>query len=374
MRLCVITRLLAAAATVLLAAPALAQNTADVEVTAFVLNGESAIPPGGTVEEATPKTAGLTYGGSESYKVTVTNNGPSHVTSFVLDGTFTPPAAPSPYSLAIKVTAPSGCVAETEGIPLPCKMTFDPPLVAGASVNLTVGIKVPLAATLPTAPANCPTAGTTVAGSVTVPVATVLQGTTAVDTNNGNNASAVITTPIRKWADLSVTGLAGPADASEGQTITYDVTLHNSGPCDATNVFSDFTPPATLTFVSTTGCDNNASFIDDAGCDLSSADIVAGTDRSYSATFTVNTFPDDLIRAGIPIDVAVASTALNGPDDVATADDTSRVDDPVGDNDADSTLAKVDLSSNEGCSTGGAGTLFGLLSLVALRFGRRRSS
>lgn len=374
MRLRVFTRLLAAAATVLLAAasaPALAQ-TADVSV-AFSLNGETdadGLP--------TPRTAGLTYGGSETYKVVVTNNGPSHVTSFVLDGTFTPPGAP--YNLPIAVTAPAGCV-KTGTTPLPCTMSFDPPLVSGATSTMTIGIKVPLPdppapgdpIPLPTAPADCPGAGTTVTAHIEVPAATVLQGTTAVDGTPGNNTPADIVTPIRPWADLEVTSVTAPGNANEGQELLYSVVLHNNGPCAATNVFSDFLPPSTVTFVSATGCDNDSAFgpADDAGCDLSSADIAVGADRSYEARFTVNTFPSEIIRAAVPVDVEANSTS---PDGATPQDHIPAVDDPDSSNNAGSASTTIDLSDNEGCSTGGAGTLFGLLSLVALRFGRRRSA
>jgi len=88
----------------------------------------------------------------------------------------------------------------------------------------------------------------------------------------------------------------------------------------------------------------------------------------------VATFPKSIIKAAIPVDVDIVSrtrSAAVGPP-VVTADPAT--DDPNGDNNTAATQATVDLSANDkGCSTGGAGTLLGLLSLAALRFGRRRS-
>ncbi len=369
MRLRVFTRLLVAAATMFLAAasaPVLAQS-ADVSVT-FTKGGESTV-----------RGAGLTLGGAETYTLEATNLGPSHVTSFVVDATFTPPAA-APYTGAIAVTAPADCVptgAGAEPPPFPCKVTFDPPLVSGAKKTMTIRITVPVpdldpnpaVVVLPTAPADCPTAGTTVTATAAIPAATVLQGTTSVDGSAGNNTPPAIPTPIRPWTDLGVTSVTAPGNASEGQQLDYTVVLHNNGPCAATNIFSDFLPPATLTFVSATGCDNNATFgpADDAGCDLASHDPVAvGADLTYGASFTVNTFPNEIIRAAVPVSVAVASTS--------PASTVAAVDDPDTSNNEAATETRIDLSDNEGCSTGGAGTLLGLLSLVALRFGRRRSS
>ncbi len=369
MRLRAITRLVSAAATVLLAAAsgsALAQS-ADVSVT-FTKGGES-----------TARGAGLTLGGAETYTLEATNNGPSHVTSFVVDATFTPPAAP--YGGAIDVTAPADCVA-TGATPFPCKVTFDPPLVSGAKKSMTIGITVPVpdldpdpdVVVLPTAPADCPTAGTTVTATATIPAATVLQGATAVDGSAANNTPPAITTPIRPWADLSVTSVTVPGNAGEGQQLDYAVVLHNNGPCAATNVFSDFLPPSTLTLVSVTGCDNPDTFgpADDAGCDLASKSTVVtpfavGADLTYGASYTVNTFPNEIIRAAIPVDVAVAS--------LSPASTVAAVDDPDESNNSGSARTIIDLDSNKGCSTGGAATLLGgLLALAALRLGRRRSS
>jgi uncharacterized repeat protein (TIGR01451 family) len=363
MRLRVFTRPLTAAGLVLLAAastPAFGQ-TADVAVT-LTLGGESAV-----------STAGITLGGTETYKVSLHNAGPSHVTAYVVDASFTAPAAP--YNAAIKVTPPASCVP-TGATDFPCKVTLAAPLVSGADTSVSISIEVPAPDTAPTAPANCPTAmeaatpgSTDIVATVSVPL--VLQGATDVDPSYLNNSPAPIHTKLRPWADLSVESLDGPANASEGQQITYTEVVKNNGPCAAQNVFVDFFPPGSLTFVSASGCDNNATFgpADDSGCDFSGAQnpIAAGVSKTFSAIFSVNTFPKSVIKAALP----VATDLLS----VSPSASVAATDDPYQDNNSGATSATVDLSKNDsGCSTGGAGTLLGLLSLLALRFARRRAS
>lgn len=360
MRLCVFTRLAAAAGAVFLAAPAFGQ-TADVSAT-LALNGEAAV-----------KTAGLTLGGSETYVITVHNAGPSHVTSFTVDAAFTPPAAPYNGAISIDSVTPAGasggCVPTTVVTapaippPFPCLVTLDAPLISGTSTTVEIAVTVPVPTPLPTAATDCPTAATTVHATASVPQ--VLQGTLDVDPNYADNTATPLDTKIRPFADLSVTSLTGPSNVSEGQAITYTEVVNNAGPCDAPNVFVDFFPPATLTFVSATGCDNNATFGSDAGCDFSTSGFPIGS-KTFTADFTVNTFPKSIIKAAIPVDTDIASYASAT---VAAADD------PHMSNNAASTSATVDLSKNDtGCSTGGAGTLLALLPLGALRFRRRRPS
>lgn len=380
MRLCVFTRLLAAAGTVLLGAasvPGFAQ-TADVSVALTTAKTK------GNQRQAS--TTLLQLGVEKTYNLTVTNNGPSHVTSFVVDATFTPPAAP--YNGAIAIGSVAGCVPRgvctggtnasqacyalsecpdhtTAGTSchvttsVPCKVTLAAPLISGAGTTVGIPVTVPLPAALPTTVANCPTAATTVAATATV--SDVLQNATAVDGNAANN-TATINTAIAPFADLDTT-IAGPANTGEGQAVQYTTTITNHGPCDVTGLFSDLTQPSTLTLTSTS-CTND--LLGDAGCDLSTPDLAAGATRTWTSDWTVNNYPKSIFKAAIPmsVDAIWDQDVINGPDPA----------DPTHSN-AASMSTTVDLSSNEGgCSTGGAGTLLALLPLLALRFGRRRSA
>jgi uncharacterized repeat protein (TIGR01451 family) len=385
MRLRAFTRLVSAAGLVLLAAastPAFGQ-TADVAVT--------------LTAGAAGSTASL--GSAKTFKLSVTNNGPSHATSFKVDGTFTPPAAP--YG-TVKVGSIAGCtkfpvcsggtnngesctiladcpdpssadaVCDTSASPpLPCTVTLAAPLVSGAttSVNIPVTVKVP-AAPLPTAPADCPSGNPAVGPfflNAVVSVPEVFQGTTSVDPNLGDNTSAPLKIAVTPWTDLAISDFTFPANASEGESIQYSTTLTNYGPCNATSVFSDFIYPSTIGITSTTGCANDVAA--DFGCEP--GDIAAGASATYTVTATVQTFPKSVIKATLPVTVDIDASSLdqdliNGPNPLDPAHTASRDAKPP---------TTVDLSKNDsGCSTGGAGTLLGLLSLLALRFARRRAS
>ncbi|HXN82854.1 MAG TPA: hypothetical protein VN883_10275, partial [Myxococcales bacterium] len=127
---------------------------------------------------------------------------------------------------------------------------------------------------------------------------------------------------------------------------------------------------ASTTFVSATGCLNNATFVagtadaasaGSPGCSFGT--ITAGTGPlAYTATYKVMTFPKEITGVAIP----VSTDVIWNLDVKNVAPHTSLT----------GASTAVDLGSGHGgCSTGGAGTLLaGLVSLVALRLGRRRSS
>lgn len=348
-------RLLAATTMFLAVAAAPAFGQADLGV-ALTLAGES-----------TDRGRGFTLDGGETYEAKVTNSGPTHVTSFVLDATI---------DAALTVGTVGGCVPVTTGTKFPCVYTPAAPLIQGGSETITIGVTYPAPDPLNPGTATCPNDAVDVTSSATVSGG--MQGTTPVtDPTAGNNTSST-SNKLRDWADLEVVSATGPANASEGETIQYVVTVRNNGPCGANDVFVDFIAPLTLNLVSVTGiCVNGGSgggtfgINDDAGCDLgidlnNATRWAASTTGSFTATYTVGTFPSDIIHAGIPVDVAISS--------ISATSAVTATDDPDGSNNATSLLAQVDLSDNKGCSTGGAGTLLGLLSLVALRLGRRRAS
>ncbi|MEM4531104.1 MAG: DUF11 domain-containing protein, partial [Thermofilaceae archaeon] len=78
---------------------------------------------------------------------------------------------------------------------------------------------------------------------------TVTSGTPDPDTKNN---SATATTTVDIVADLAVTKTVSPSVARPGDTITYTVTVKNSGPSDAPNVVLTETYPAGFTFGSAT--------------------------------------------------------------------------------------------------------------------------
>jgi uncharacterized repeat protein (TIGR01451 family) len=341
MRLSAFVRLITAAGTVLLAAPVLAQ-TADLAVT---------ISATGT----------LPVGGAKTYTVTATNNGPNYIDQFTMNVTFAPPSGT--YSAPVKIGAVTGgCVPVTTGTPFPCVVKPAAPMGTGAKVTLTIAATVPMPTPQPTLAADCPVTGTTtVTATAFADPSLIFQlGAPVTDPTPANN-TATVTNSLRKFTDLALSPLLAPATTTEGGTVNYSQFVTNYGPCDATSPFVDFTPPASITFVSATGCLNNGTFSTDAGCTLGTIAVGAST-PPYTATYKVITFPKEITSAAIPVstDVIWAVTVLN------VAPHTSLT----------SVSTAVDLSSGHGgCSTGGAGTLVaGLVSLLALRLGRRRSS
>jgi uncharacterized repeat protein (TIGR01451 family) len=364
MRLEAFVRLITAAGTVLLAAPVLAQ-TADLAVTISA-------------------TGSLPVGAAKTYTVTATNLGPNYIDQFTLNVTFTPP--PGTYSAPITIcqTIPSsgcsslgavtGCVPVTKGTPFPC-VVKTAPMAVGAKVTLTIPATVPMPSPQPTLAADCPVTGapptgTNVSATVNADANSIFQlGAPVTDPNTANN-TATISNALRKFADLTVSPVTAPTIASEGQSITYSQFITNFGPCDGTAAFADFTPPASLTFVSATGCNNNATFVagtadassaGSPGCSLGTVPIGATT-SPYTVTYSVNAFPKEITGAAIPVSTDVVAGVA--------------VQNITGHNSIASATTAVDLSKGHGgCSTGGAGTLLaGLVSLVALRLGRRRSS
>lgn len=417
MRLCSLTRLFVAAATVLLAAPAFGQANVSVTLSA-----------GDPATDADVMSLGV----AKTFTLTVANGGPTHVTAFNLDATLTPPAAPYTAEVgAIKGCAPLGvckggtnaneactvladCPDQTAGTAcftglckggtnaneacnaladcpdhtstdaacshpvVPCRVKLASALLSGGSTKVSIPVTVVAPNPLPTAPAECPSQmEAAVAGSAstnaTVSVPKLFQGTTEVVDPNTSNNTATLTTrpaPLNDFNDLAVTDFTAPANASEGQNIQYSVTLHNYGPCPGTNTFSDFFPTGTLGFVSATGCDNNGTFQDakgNIGCVLASTPFAPGSNRTYTATWTVLTFPKSVIKATLPVsvDLFADEDLVNGPDPDAPDHSPSA-----------EVVTTVDLSKNDTlCSMGGgSGTLLSLLSLLALRFARRRAS
>jgi uncharacterized repeat protein (TIGR01451 family)/MYXO-CTERM domain-containing protein len=233
-------------------------------------------------------------------------------------------------------------------------------MAVNAKVTVTFAATVPMPTPQPTLAADCPNATVTVTAFAD-PAKISQLGSPVTDPVPGNN-TATVTPAIRQFTDLALSPIIAPAIVAEGGTVTYSQFVTNYGPCPATGPFVDFTPPASINFVSpATGCLNNGTFDKDAGCTLGTVGVGAST-PAYTATYKVITFPKEITGAAIPV-----STDVIWDVDVRNvAPHTSLT----------SVSTAVDLSSGHGgCSTGGAGTLLaGLVSLVALRLGRRRSS
>jgi uncharacterized repeat protein (TIGR01451 family) len=87
---------------------------------------------------------------------------------------------------------------------------------------------------------------------------TVVASSDTTDANSANN-SASISTTIDPSADVSVAVAASPNPAQPGQTLTYTVTVTNSGPNSAGGVTLSDTLPSNVTFVSAVAQQGSAS-------------------------------------------------------------------------------------------------------------------
>jgi uncharacterized repeat protein (TIGR01451 family) len=164
--------------------------------------------------------ASVNAGQNIVYTVTVTNNGPTQATGTTVNDN-------TPVGVAF-ISNTGACTGA-----YPCAIgTLNP----GQSVVITSTYNVP---------------GNFSGGSV-VNTATV---TSAVnDPNLTDNSSTATTTVVAGAgnADVSVTK-TGPPSISLGQNISYTITVTNSGPASAANVFVDDVTPSGLTFVGNAG-------------------------------------------------------------------------------------------------------------------------
>jgi uncharacterized repeat protein (TIGR01451 family) len=84
--------------------------------------------------------------------------------------------------------------------------------------------------------------------------------------------------------DLSITKVPSQQQVQPGDTVQYTLQVNNAGPDPAENVVVADSLPAQLTFVSTSGCDNDPSGV--PTCSLGT--IAAGASRTYTIQATVN--------------------------------------------------------------------------------------
>ncbi|HEU4662562.1 MAG TPA: hypothetical protein VFS55_00885 [Dokdonella sp.] len=190
--------------------------------------------------------ANAVEGGSVTYTLTVTNNGPDVATATQI-------ADPTPAGLAF-VSASLPCAGG-----FPCALGD---LAPGASTIVTVSYTV----------------GVGIGPSVTN---TASVGSGTPDPIAGNNTSSA-TTPIvsaATSADL-VLAKSGPATATPGANVTYALQVQNAGPDAALNVVLDDPTPANLAFVS-------ASAPCAAGFPCSLGTLASGAGTIVTVTYAV---------------------------------------------------------------------------------------
>ena len=161
-------------------------------------------------------------GGTMSYTLTVTNDGPSAATNVVVTDVL-------PAGLTFSgATASQGTVNNASGT-----VTANlGNLANGASATVTINVNV------------SPTATGTLSNTATV------TGTQTDD--DATNNSDTETTAINAQVDLAVTKTDGLTTVISGNNLTYTIVVTNNGPSQATNVNLTDALPATLTYSSHT--------------------------------------------------------------------------------------------------------------------------
>ncbi|MBK6798618.1 MAG: DUF11 domain-containing protein [Acidobacteria bacterium] len=161
-------------------------------------------------------------GGSTTYTIVATNDGPSAVTGANVSDSL--PVGATSGAWTCVASAGSTCTASN----------------GTGAINTTVNL-------LPTGTATF-TLTVQIASSATgnlVNTATVTVPSNTTDPNPGNNTATDTDTPAPQ-ADLSITKTDGQTTAVPGQTVTYTIVATNNGPSDVTNATVVDTLPATL--------------------------------------------------------------------------------------------------------------------------------
>jgi uncharacterized repeat protein (TIGR01451 family) len=161
-----------------------------------------------------------------TYTVSVTNNGPSDAQGVVVTETLPP---------EVTLVSTSGCAEDPNGTPT-CTLL---PIPVGATSTFEITVSVP--SWLPD-------------GWLLTNEALVSADT--LDSNPANDV-AIEETLVTAEADLSITKDDDIDPVVAGTTLTYDITVSNAGPSDAQGVQVTDSLPSGVTFVSTTGCDED---------------------------------------------------------------------------------------------------------------------
>ncbi|MDA4848404.1 choice-of-anchor D domain-containing protein [Hoeflea poritis] len=214
------------------------------------------------VDDADPIVAGDTL----TYTVTVSNAGPQTAT-----GAFSTMTLPS----EVAFVSTSGCNQDPGGVSI-CSLGDIAP---GASAQYTVTVS---------------TTDTGMSGTITN---SVQVGSGVPDSNFGNNTTTEDTFVNRPNADLSVTLVDDTDPIVAGDTLTYTVTVSNTGPQTATSVSSVMSLPTGVAFMSTSGCNQDPLGV--SICSL--GDIAPGGSAQYTVAVSVDAGTSGIITNAVQV-------------------------------------------------------------------------
>ena len=206
-------------------------------------------------------------GNTLTYTVVVNNAGPNTAENVVVTDTL--PAG-------VTFVSTTGCTNDPNGVAV-CNLGN---IVAGGSAQFSVEVTVD--------------AGTS--GTITN-AASVTSDTNDPDTSN--NSTMEDTTVNQPTANLSITKSDNADPVIAGTYLTYTVAVNNAGPQTAENVVVTDTLPAGVTFVQTSGCNNDPNGV--PTCDLGNIPF------GGSAQYTIDVSVDAGTSGTITNEVIVAS-------------------------------------------------------------------
>jgi uncharacterized repeat protein (TIGR01451 family) len=257
----------------------------------------------------------VTAGNNIAYTITVNNAGPSNASTVTLSDTV--PA----NTTFVSLSAPGGWSCTTPAVGATGTISCSNPNLAPGNAVFTLVVAVGAGVA----------DGTVITNTVTVASPT--------DTNNANDSGTATTTVGSGSADLSISKTDSPDPVTPGNNLTYQITLTNSGPSNATSASFSDTLPAGTTFVSlsTTGpwtCTTPA---------VGATGTVSCSNPSFGVTvdfFTLVVNVDPSVAAGTVLSntatVSSATTESNPGNESSTATTT------VGAASADLLISKTD--------------------------------
>ncbi|WP_344156723.1 hypothetical protein [Kribbella yunnanensis] len=223
-----------------------------------------------------------------SYKLTITNNGPSAAQSVTVTD---PVPAPLKY---VSATTSQGSCEQANGTVTCAVGTVAP----GDEITVTVVANVP-SGTPPNELANT----ARVSSPTPDPVA--------------DNNSATYTLLTGAQANITLTKTVSPDPVVAGETITYNLTVSNAGPSDAQSVSLDDDAPAAVTGVSASPTGGATCKVSDGRVTCELATLAAGDSFAVKVTGTIapGTVPGALTNT--------ASAGAKTPEDPTDSDNTA---------------------------------------------------
>lgn len=201
----------------------------------------------------------VTAGTSLTYTLTITNNGPSEATNVVITDTL-------PASVAF--ASASGFCSSQPNNQVRCTYANIASDSAGAPAIITVTVN-------PAAP-NLITNTASVTGNEFDP--------------NTNNNTATITTTVNRLVNLSITKTGSANPVTAGNSLTYTLTVANSGPSQASGVIITDTLPAGVTFAAaSSGCANVSNKVICSNLSVASGGAITASIRVIVAPSTLGT-------------------------------------------------------------------------------------